>query len=80
MCAMAQKIARQMTRQMTMCSSDRPTDQHRPPDPSAHHQKTTTTTTTNKKTTTTNNTNEWPGNLQCAVCGNNENSSEIAGF
>jgi hypothetical protein len=58
----------------------RPTAQHRPPDPSAHHQKTTTTTTTNKKTTTTNNTNEWPGNLQCAVCGNNENSSEIAGF
>jgi hypothetical protein len=30
---MAQKIARQMTRQMTMCSSDRPTNTARPTRP-----------------------------------------------
>jgi hypothetical protein len=76
---MVQKIARQMTRQMTMCSSDRPTNTARPTRPPTT-KKQRQQRQRIKKTTTTNNTNEWPGNLQCAVCGNNENSSEIAGF
>ena len=48
MCATAQKIALQMTRQMTMCSSDRPTNTTRPTRPPTT-KKTTTTTKTNKK-------------------------------
>jgi hypothetical protein len=75
---MAQKIARQMTRQMTMCSSDRPTDTARPTRPpitkKQRQQRQRIKNNNNKQQ------NGWPGNLQCAVCGNHENSSEIAGL